>query len=214
MTFAGLFDGTPAALRRAAGVALLLGLAACDRGDVSAAGHDAAPAIVAAGVVDSILPLEEELRRFQAGLARPRGLSGGAASREALVRRFVEHLARRDTSGLAALLLTRAEFAHLVYPGSSYTRPPYRTPPDIVWMQLVAGSSKGLSRLLREDVQVRSYVGHRCADEAMDDGEARLWRQCRVRVAMAGGDTVEARLFGVIVEHDGQYKFASYDGDR
>ncbi|HET8784860.1 MAG TPA: hypothetical protein VFM38_04450, partial [Candidatus Limnocylindrales bacterium] len=42
-------------------------------------------------VVDSILPIEEELRRFRVGLgAAPSHLVGGASSRETLIRRFAD----------------------------------------------------------------------------------------------------------------------------
>lgn len=115
-------------------------------------------------IVDSILPVEEELRRFQHHLTRPTALAGAAPSREALVRRFVERLARRDSAGLRALTMTREEFAFLVYPGSSYTRPPYRTPPGLVWLQIEQDGATGLRRLLRSDLAAASYLAHRCAE--------------------------------------------------
>jgi len=166
-----------------------------------------------ARVVDSILPVEEELRRFREGLVQPTTFEGSAPSREALVRRFVDRLAARDTAALRAMVLTRAEFAWLVYPGSSYTRPPYRTPPGLVWMQLEESGTKGLGRLLRERFAVKDHVGHSCNATPTVEGEAKLWRGCTARVTTASGDTVSGRLFGVIVEHGGRFKFASYDND-
>lgn len=164
-------------------------------------------------VVDSILPVEEELRRFREGLVQPTTFEGGAPSRESLVRRFVDQLAARDTAGLQAMVLTRAEFAWFVYPGSSYTRPPYRTPPGLVWMQLEGSGTKGLGRLLRERFTVKDHVDHSCNATPIVEGEAKLWRGCTARVTLASGDTVSGRLFGVIVEHGGRFKFASYDND-
>lgn len=164
-------------------------------------------------VVDSILPIEEEVRRFQAGLVAPAGLQEGASSREMLVRRFVERLAARDTTGLLALTITRAEFAFVLYPASSYTRPPYRTPPGLVWMQLEQDNRVGLRRLLRADFREPTYVRHDCGEPPIRDGGATLWRGCRVLVELAGGDTIDARLFGVIVQHGERFKLASLQTD-
>jgi hypothetical protein len=45
------------------------------------------------------------------------------------------------------------------------------------------------------------------------EGENRLWRNCRVRRVRAAGDTASGRLFGVILERHGRFKFASYGND-
>jgi hypothetical protein len=166
-----------------------------------------------AGVIDSILPLDEDIRRFQADVADPGAFSAHATSREALVRQFVVRLAARDTAALRAMLVTRAEFAWLVYPGSSYTRAPYRTPPGLVWMQLTQDAAKGISRLLRPELRVDGCVRHHCAGTPVRDGAVTLSRGCTVEVTVAGGGTRSGRLFGVIVEHAGRFKFASYETD-
>lgn len=176
--------------------------------------HATASIPVAPGyIVDSIIAPEEELRRFQEGLTAPVRLAGGAAARETLVRRFVERLAAKDTAALRAMTLSRAEFAYLIYPGSGYTRPPYRTPPGLVWLQLSHATEQGLRRLPREEVSPADYVGHACPEGGVRDGRARLWRRCSVRLTGAGGDTSTVRLFGVIVEVEGRFKFASLDTD-
>ena len=210
------FTSTCAARVRAAHVAVLaLGVAltaGCGPTGDSAERRDHATR-PPARIVDSILPVEEELRRFQQHLTRPAALAGGAPSREALVRRFVERLARRDTAGLRALTMTREEFAFLVYPGSSYTRPPYRTPPGLVWLQIEQDGAKGLRRLLRSEVEVASYLSHRCGEAPAAEADVTLWRRCSVRVRLAGGDTLDGRLFGVILERNGQFKFVNYHTD-
>lgn len=205
--------GTRAAWLHAARVATLVFGAACAAGDGRA---ESVPAGRGTGdyVIDSILPPEEELRRFRAGLPAPAALEGGATSREALVRRFMDRLAARDTAALRAMTLTRAEFAHLVYPGSMYTRPPYRTPPGLVWLQLTHATGKGLRRLMRADAVTGTYDGHTCHEPPVRDGRARLWRGCRVALRSdAPQGPVQARLFGVIVEVDGRLKFASLETD-
>src|SRR5688572_10152652 len=81
-------------------------------------------------VIDSVLPVEEEIRRFQATLGdRPYALSGGAADRTSLVRSFVEAIERHDERALQRLVVDRAEFGYLIYPDSPNTRPPYRLSP-------------------------------------------------------------------------------------
>src|SRR3712207_5485129 len=61
-------------------------------------------------VVDSILPIEEELRRFRTDIPEaPTEFTGGATSRTALVEKFVRAVEQRDTSALAAMVQSRAE---------------------------------------------------------------------------------------------------------
>jgi hypothetical protein len=166
-------------------------------------------------IVDSSRSLEEELRRFRADIpVAPERFTGGAVSREALVRSFVEALARSDTAALTSMALTRAEFAYLTYPSSPYTRPPYRQSPEIVWLLLRAEHDKGLTRLFRRlGGQSIRYLGHRCDPEPLREGRNRLWRGCRVRVGIGDDAPRDRRLFGVIVERDRHFKFASYRTD-
>ena len=166
-------------------------------------------------VVDSLRSNDEELRRFRAGIpVAPKRLVGGASSRSALIRRFVAALADADTAALVRMALTRAEFAYLTYPSSPYTRPPYRQSPEIVWLLLGTEHDKGLTRLLRRlGGEELGYLGQRCDTRPLREGRNRIWRGCVSRVRLETGDTLEARLFGAIVERDGQFKFASYATD-
>ncbi len=166
-------------------------------------------------VVDSVRSIDEELRRFRASVpVAPKRLVGGASSKSALIRRFVAALAGSDTTALVRMALTRGEFAYLTYPSSPYMRPPYRQSPEIVWLLLGTEHDKGFTRLLRRlGGQELGYLGHRCDVEPLREGRNRIWRGCVSRVRLATGDTLEARLFGAIVERDGQFKFASYATD-
>ena len=210
---------TRISLSRAAlpGTILVLALtAACsgDRGIEERPGRHAGA--LSADVVDSARPTEESLRGFRAGLRdAPTVLRGGATSRDSLVGRFIAALERADTAALRQLVLAKAEFAYLVYPSSPYVRAPYRQAPEIVWLQLEAGSEKGLTRLLRRlGGRALGYVGHDCPAAPVLEGSYLLWRDCVVRLSpRTAPDTASSRLFGVILERDGRFKFVSYSND-
>jgi hypothetical protein len=191
----------------AALVAACATLGACSGQD----GARAAAIGARSAVVDSALPIEEALRRFRTGLPdTPSVFVPGRQSRDSLVRDFVRAVERRDSLELRRLAISRSEFAFLVYPTSAYVRPPYRQAPDIVWLQLEASSDKGLVRLLdRLGGRSLDFRGVECPSGPQAEGDHVLWRDCALRL----GDSQPARLFGVIVERDGRFKFASYAND-
>ncbi|HEX8362469.1 MAG TPA: hypothetical protein VF613_20280 [Longimicrobium sp.] len=153
------------------------------------------------GVVDSTFTPEEAMRRFREGLAQPRGLEGGAESREALVRGFVDALARQDTAALIAMHITRAEFAWLYYPHTELARPERYLEPKTVWLLLRLESEKGLTRLVQRPI---AKGAPRCEDEPRVEGPNRLWERCRLGTR---------QLFGTILEREGRFKFVSYKTD-
>ncbi|MFL5382826.1 MAG: hypothetical protein ACJ8GN_09965 [Longimicrobiaceae bacterium] len=157
--------------------------------------------------VDSILPPEEEQRRFREGLADPGVLAGGAESREALVRAFVRAVERADTAAVRRMILSRAEFAYLYYPSTGFTHPPQRLSPALLWFLTLQESEKGIGRLFaRRGGRPLGYVSSRCAPAPRVEGANRLWDGCRVTLRDGGTE----RLFGPIVERDGRFKFVSY----
>ena len=163
-------------------------------------------------VIDSILPVAEEIHRFQATLdTHPTSLSYGTASRSALVTRFVRALEKNDTTALANLVVTRAEFGHLIYPTSPNAAPPYRQSPQLVWLTRSASNEKSAGRLFRRfGGKPFSYVGYNCDAKATREGANTMWPGCVIRFIESGGrDTTRLRLFGSIVERDGQFKFLS-----
>jgi hypothetical protein len=148
------------------------------------------------GVVDSIFPIEEEMRRFRAILGpEPTGLTGGAASLDELVARFARAVERADTAALVDMLMSRDEFGWLYYPTTRFTAPPYTLAPATVWFQIESGSSQGLARLM-------ARLGGRPL--ALERHRNRIWEGCIVRIPF------DATLFGSIVERDGVFKFVSY----
>jgi hypothetical protein len=189
------------------GAVLALLLVGCTQGgaEVPEPGHT---------VVDSILPIEEEIRRFAAPLGvLPTALEGGEADARTLVLRWVRAVERADTADLGRMHLTPAEFIALYYPESRYTSPPWRQSPRLFWFLLTSRSSQGLTRVLeRHGGRPLGYVGHHCSDEPEHAGRNVVWGRCLVR-HVAGTDTVTAQLFGAIIFRDGHYKFYSYASD-
>ena len=164
-------------------------------------------------IVDSILPMEEQLRRFRAGLTEtPTALAGNVHSKDQLVRAFVRALESADTTALVRLTLTRAEFAYLVFPESPLSAPPYSQAPDLVWMQQSYASATGLQRLLHR--LGGSPIGFRslsCAEFPVIEGSNRIWKNCTVRFSPPGGHMQTLRLFTSIIERDGRFKILSYN---
>ncbi len=163
-------------------------------------------------VVDSILPVEEEIRRFSAAVGGTpvTALQHASASREELVKRIIGDVVRADSADLVAVRVTPREFIDLMYPSSPFTHPPYRQAPGLVWMQIDNPSVGGLKRLLRRAGGVRvAYLGHTCDAKPERQGPNTLWSSCSVRLA-ANGDTVTQRWFGTILEREGRFKLLSY----
>jgi len=176
--------------------------AACG-GDGRAASRDPAH-------VDSLVPRPIEIARFREGLTEPTELAGGAASRDALVQRYVGALERADTAGLAALAITRAEFAYLYYPTNPEAHPPYDLAPGLMWFMLEQNSRKGLRHALEtRGGRPLGYVGYRCEVAPSRQRANTVWGPCLVRRRQAGGDVIEERLFALMLERNGRFKFVS-----
>ena len=83
-------------------------------------------------------------------------------------------------------------------------------PPDLLWFTLQTGSEKGLQRVLEAEggrpLHLQSY---RCDSIPSRQGANVVWGPCVVRYRVDGG-TREERLFGLILERGGRFKFVSY----
>lgn len=192
-------------------------LSACAAHDtpLSAADSQAAHirAVVAAGgVVDSILPLDEQLRRFRtdAGPAVDT-LRNASPSIDALVQQWALAIAQRDTAMLSTLTLSRGEFAWLYYPGSKLTKVPYEAPPQLLWGQIVENSTGGAKHVLERFGGQPFVVQSVHCGPPDDTTDALLVRSdCMVHLRANGTVIDSARLFGSIVEQHGRFKFLGY----
>jgi hypothetical protein len=192
---------------------LSLFLAACG-GEVGDA-HPAREVTMepAAGVIDSILPLNEAIRRFRADVAEPAGLNG-PRSRDALVERVIDALRANDTLAFADLAIDRAEWAWLYYPTTLIAQPPYELPPGLAWFQLQESNRKGVFRALREYGGASvMYDGYSCDAEPRVERENRIWTGCVVVLGRPGETLHPIRLFGSLIERAGHFAVLSYDND-
>jgi len=167
-------------------------------------------------VVDSLLPPEEEARRFRAAAPGDSATAfvGGDASRDALVRRFVRSLAASDTSALRKMVVTAREFVDIYYPGSLYVRGPYHQPAGFAWRMIQSASDAGFRRLLqRASGRPLIFVSERCEPKVLHEGAVDRYTGCLVRIVDGRGDSVTKRLFGSIVSYRGTFKFLSYAND-
>ncbi|MGH7556092.1 MAG: hypothetical protein ACREMQ_24075 [Longimicrobiales bacterium] len=158
--------------------------------------------------------MREALERFRTTVqvARPATVSGGAASRDDLVSRFVEAVQRADTAALIGMTMNRAEFAYLYYPYSIYTHRPYELDAETTWLLTKGNTEKGLTRILqRFGGQAFNLVSYRCA-EPKQEGPNRYWDGCTLTRTIDGAPHT-MRWFGSIWERDGHFKFVSYAND-
>src|SRR5690348_3085347 len=143
-------------------------------------------------VVDSIFPVDEELRRFRKALGGDSALvfAGGSPSREVLVRRFVAALAASDTNEFRAMVVHGREFADLYYPVSPYSRAPYHQPPQLAWSLIQNPSTDGLTKLLHRMGGTRvTYLDHKCDPHVRHEGRITRYAGCLVSIVDAKGDT-------------------------
>jgi len=190
------------------GAFTLIGLAtaglACDRpGNSSASG--------AASVVDSFLPREEALRRFQQNLSPVSRLESSYRSRDSLLAAYVHALADRDTAALAAMAVTRTEFAYLYYPTTPQSLPPYDLEPGLMWHLLRERSERGVRRALAVyGGQRLRLLGHDCGTNSSREGENTVAGPCVLRLRDERGKPVSVRLLTQILERDGRHKVLNY----
>lgn len=164
-----------------------------------------------ARVVDSVLPRDETIRRFREGLAPVESLEGGAGSLDALVASYIRALSAEDTAALAGLAVSRAEFGYLYYPTAVQARPPYDLEPELMWFMLFEHSNQGVRRALAsQGGKPMRPAGYDCGSGPQREGENLVYGPCLVRWVDEAGDTVEARLFGRILEREGRFKFLSF----
>jgi len=163
--------------------------------------------------VDSVVPRDVAIAQFREGTQQVTRFTGGAPSRDALVTAWVKAMEAADTATLKRLLISRDEFAWLYYPTASQGLPPYDLSPSLLWFMTDGQTTKGLRRLLEERAgKPMHFIGYSCDPKPNAEGDNTVWGPCQIRQLRAPGDTVSERLFGLLVERGGEWKFLSYKG--
>lgn len=187
------------------GSSVMVGLAGCDQPPAEAKANPPA----ASYTPDSVR--QAQLAAFRGEGPAVEELEGGKSSREELVRSYLSALETRDTALLKSMLLTQAEFAWIYYPTTAQGRPPYDLEPGLLYFMLTQHSGKGLGKALETlGGKHLAYAGHTCDPTASHEGENTIYGPCLVRAIQAPGDTAEGRLFGLVIERHGRWKFVSY----
>ena len=180
----------------------------CGRNEAAPATHANTDTIRT--VVDSILPVAEEIRRFKlsrGGIAAAH-LVDGAGSRDELVQMFITAVEKNDSVTLSAIAMNAGEFIDLYYPTSQFARPPYKQSPELRWFLLSENGAKGLHRLLqRFGGKSTGFQSYACDQEPVVEGANRIWDRCSVTW---GHEPRTIRLFSTIIERNGRFKFMSY----
>jgi hypothetical protein len=165
----------------------------------------------AARVVDTFIPRDSSIQRFQKGLEPVARLESGYGSRDSLLAAYVEALAQRDTAALASMAVSRAEFAYLYYPTAAEGFPPYELEPGLMWYLLQQRSERGIRRALAVyGGQRLKLLGHECGTGASQEGENTVAGPCVLHLRDRRGKEVSVRLLSQILEREGRYKILSY----
>jgi hypothetical protein len=138
-----------------------------------------------------------------------RTLANPSPSPEALAARYLDALGRDDLESMKALRLTEQEFCAYVFPELPSSRLP-NVKCDFVWSQATLNSMAGMQRML-ESHRGKRYELVSVRFAAVDDYDTyRVHKEPLVTFRDETGATHQARLFGSMLELDGQYKLFSF----
>ena len=136
-------------------------------------------------------------------------LSNADPTPEALAARFLDALSRDDLEAIKAMRLTEQEFCAYVFPELPSSKLP-NVHCDFVWSQATLNSMAGMTRMQKAHKAKRyELVSVRFAAVETYDSY-RVHKEPVVTVRDESGATTEARLFGSMLELDGQYKLFSF----
>ena len=189
-------------------IAIAVASHGCDR----LGGHDE---VGAARAIDSFVPREEALRRFQQNLTPVTRLQSPYGRRDSLLAAFIHALSARDTAAIVAMAVTPAEFAYLYYPTTPQSLPPYDLEPGLMWQLLRQRSERGIRRALAVyGGQRLELLSHDCGPGSSREGRNTIVGPCTLRLRDQAGQGVSVRLVTQIMERNGRYKVLSYANSR
>jgi hypothetical protein len=132
-------------------------------------------------------------------------------SETALAQAVLDALAAGDSARLAALAVTEAEFRKHIWPELPASRPEVGMPVNYVWRDASLKSRSDLAVTMEQRRGRSSTVTAVTFDRpATDYGRFRIHPGTRLTLRNGTGEGETARLFGSMIEADGQWKVYSY----
>jgi hypothetical protein len=143
--------------------------------------------------------------------ARP--LSGASPSLEALARNVVAAIAACDKKALEAARITEDEFRAYVWPELPASRVPNVTA-EFAWSQASINNHAGFERVLQNHKgRIYELVSIRFLGGVTSYTSFRVHNKAMLTIRDETGSVRDVRLFGSVLELDGQYKLFSYVAD-
>lgn len=140
----------------------------------------------------------------------PRYLANASPSPEQLSRRFLAALADSDTTALKPLRITKKEFCWYVWPELPASQLP-NVSCDFAWSQATLNSLAGLSEVLSTYAGRRfEFVSLRFAGGSEVHQTYTVHYDTRLTVRDEQGTERELKLFGSMLEQNGQFKLFSF----
>lgn len=140
----------------------------------------------------------------------PRSLRHAQPSAEALAERVLEALAKQDEQSLKGLVLTKEEFCTYVWPELPSSEIKNLTC-DWVWDSFYPSDVAGLRQTLRmHGGKQYSLVRVRFAKGVTEYKTFKVHEESRVVVKDDSGQEREFKLFGSMLELEGQFKLLSF----
>jgi hypothetical protein len=152
----------------------------------------------------------ETVRATQPPPAGPRQLLAAQPSPEALARRFLDALAKEDLGAMRELRITREEFCQYIWPELPSSRIPNVTC-DWAWSQATLKSEGGLYKLLPPHKGKRYELVSVQFLKGVDKYPSyKVLKETQLVVKDEHGQQKEVRLFGSMLEMNGQFKLFSF----
>lgn len=140
----------------------------------------------------------------------PRRLASAAPSTEALAKRFLQAIEAENIDDLRSLRVTKDEYCRLLWAELPGSRVPNLSC-DFAWDQATLRSEGGLYKLWpRHKGRHYELISLSFAGGAQDYGSFKALKDPRLVIKDKGGTQQEVRLFGSVLELDGQYKLFSF----
>lgn len=162
------------------------------------------PGVLAAGLIVGLV--------VQSPAAERRPLEAAASSTEELVRSFLDALQEDDIEGVSRLALTRGEFESYIWPELPAAQPERNLTAEFVWNNMNVRSRSNLNQLMESLGGQRLILEElRFTGETTEYATFRVHRDSELVVRDESGELRRGRLFGSVLELDGQFKIFSFN---